>query len=312
MKIIKFLQSNFQIVNFFIASVIVGILFGWWYLPQSSESSSEVQDQEKSTSSVNNPSENPPLTDENKPPEISSLPTPTESVAPSVESNVSSVTESLNSALNSPQTIENQLPQIPQQQVNPSPSTTNQPKQISPTETILAQTVYGHFPFSEATKERLINMGKYYHRTEFLDREAGEAFKRMKADAQAQGVDLVLISGFRSISDQAKLFEKQIQKRGSKEAASKLSAPPGHSEHHTGYALDIGDGKQPSLDLKFQFENTEAYRWLVNNAYKYGFELSFPKNNIQGVSFEPWHWRYVGSNRANSIFALPRTLLYQN
>lgn len=310
MKIIKFLQSNFQIVNFFIASVIVGILFGWWYLPQSSESSSAVKNQEKSTSSVNNPSENPPLT-ENKPPEISPLPTPTATVSPSVESNVSSVTESLNSPLNPPQAIENKLPQ---QQINPSPSTTNQqpPKTNQPTQTVLAQTVYGHFPFSEAPQQRLISMGKYYHRTEFLDQEAGEAFKRMKGDAQAQGVDLVLISGFRSISAQTKLFEKQIQKRGSKEAASKLSAPPGHSEHHTGYALDIGDGKQPSLDLKYQFESSQAYRWLANNAHKYGFELSFPKNNIQGVSFEPWHWRYVASNHANSIFALPRTLLSQN
>lgn len=308
MKIIKFLQSNFQILNFFIASLIVGSLLGWWYYsPKSSESSSTIEE-EKLTESINNPLENKAIT-ENKPPEISPLPTPMENVSPSVETNISSVTESLNSPINPPQTIENQLPQP---SVNPLPSTINQPTQTSSTKTLLAQTFYGHFPFSETPQERLINMGKYYHRTEFLDREAGEAFKRMKADAQAQGIDLVLISGFRAISDQAKLFEKQTQKRGSKEAASKLSAPPGHSEHHTGYALDIGDGKQPSLDLKFQFENTEAYGWLVNNAYQYGFELSFPKNNIQGVSFEPWHWRYVGSNRANSIFAMPRTLLYQN
>lgn len=304
MKIIKFLQSNFQILNFFIASLIVGSLLSWWYYsPKSSESSSTIE-KEKLTESINNPSENQPITN-NKPPEISSLPTPTQNIPAPPKSAISPETKSSTPSINTPAKIENNPTEITTPTIHQSPHNNS-------LNNLLSQTSYGHFPFSEAPQERLVNMGKYYHRTEYLDQETGEAFKRMKADAKTQGIDLVLISGFRTISAQAKLFEKQIQKRGSKEAASKLSAPPGHSEHHTGYALDIGDGKQPSFDLKFQFENTEAYRWLVNNADKYGFELSFPKNNIQGVSFEPWHWRYVASNRANTIFAMPRTLLDQN
>ena len=66
--------------------------------------------------------------------------------------------------------------------------------------------------------------------------------------------------------------------------------------------MDIGDGKMPDTDLKFSFEKTPAYLWLVQNANNYGFELSFPPNNPQGVSFEPWHWRYVISQIANQVF----------
>ncbi len=173
---------------------------------------------------------------------------------------------------------------------------------------LLKNTRYGHFQFAEVPRERLMNMGKYYHRTEYLDKEAGIAFQRMKHDAQSQGVKLVLISGFRSIASQRELFTKQIQRRGSERAAAKLSAPPGHSEHHTGYAIDIGDGTKPQFDLKYDFEYTQAYQWLNAKAGNYGFELSFPRNNPQGVSFEPWHWRYIGSERASGIFAQTRSL----
>ena len=315
MKIIKFLLSNFQIFNFFLASIILGGIFGWWYIPQSSKSSSSSIKDKQLTSSANTPSENIPITN-NKPPEISSLPTPPTNTSQAIDSSKNPpVIESYNIAetVKTPPVyqapkIGNKPPEIITNQSSPAIAQS----QIPSINSLLSNTYFGHFSFQEVPRQRLVNMGNYYNRTEFLHQEAGDAFKRMKADAKVQGVQLVLISGFRSIPDQTKLFQKQIQKRGSKEAASKLSAPPGHSEHHTGYALDIGDGKQPSLDLKFQFESSQAYSWLTNNAHRYGFELSFPKDNIQGVSFEPWHWRYVGSNQANSIFAMPRNLLYFN
>ncbi|BAQ60099.1 D-alanyl-D-alanine carboxypeptidase [Geminocystis sp. NIES-3708] len=315
MKIIKSLLSNFQILNFFLASVILGGIFGWWYIPQSSESSSSSIKDKELNSSVKSPLENFP-TIENKSPEIPSLPTQlnnqsqtTESptIPPAIESQKKTETVKTSPIYQQPK-IENKPPEIITNQSSP----TIAQSQIPTINSLLSNTYFGHFPFAETPRQSLVNMGNYYNRTEFLHQEAGNAFNRMRADAKVQGVELVLISGFRSISDQTKLFQKQIQKRGSKEAASKLSAPPGHSEHHTGYALDIGDGKQPSLDLKFQFESSQAYSWLTNNAHRYGFELSFPKNNIQGVSFEPWHWRYVASNQANSIFAMPRNLLYVN
>ena len=161
---------------------------------------------------------------------------------------------------------------------------------------------FKHFFYSENIHKNLVKVDNYYNRNEFLDYETADAFKRMQLDAKNSGIDLIIISGFRSVSDQETLFEKQTKRQGSKEKAAKLSAPPGFSEHHTGFAMDIGDGKMPNADLKFSFETTPAYFWLTQNAYNYGFELSFPPNNPQEVSFEPWHWRYVISQRANQVF----------
>ncbi|MTF39312.1 D-alanyl-D-alanine carboxypeptidase family protein [Cyanobacterium aponinum] len=319
-KFWQFLGSNFQIVNFFLASIIIGGLFGFWYLPQSSQKeNTNINNPPPSVTKIT-PTNSPetatesPLTITNSPRNNPETPIDNTSVTPSSTSNNSTA------SITPPATVNNTtiatLPTTKQEKVN-NPVNSSQSPEIEDQELakinyLLSSTYFGHFPFQEAPQARLVNMGKYYNRTEYLDREAGEAFLRMKAAAKTQGVELILISGFRSISSQTQLFQKQIQKRGSKEEAVKLSAPPGHSEHHTGYALDIGDGKQPSLDLKTQFQSTQAYQWLSNNAHKYGFELSFPPNNLQGVSFEPWHWRFVASDRANRIFAMPRHLLYQN
>jgi zinc D-Ala-D-Ala carboxypeptidase len=172
------------------------------------------------------------------------------------------------------------------------------------------QSYFGHLPYAEAPPERLVSIGKFerenYVREESLDQEAAQAFQIMVEAARFQGVQLMGISGFRNIPDQQALFDKQIERRGSAEAASKLSAPPGHSEHHTGYAIDITDASRTDVDLKVAFEETAAYQWLVTNASQYGFEQSFPRNNLQGVSYEPWHWRYVGSARSAQVFAAAR------
>lgn len=173
-----------------------------------------------------------------------------------------------------------------------------------------AETSYGHLPYSEADPLALVEIGKFrrgsYERTERLDQEAALAFANMVADAQSQGIALQPISGFRSVADQQDLFEDQVARKGSVEAAADYSAPPGHSEHHTGFAVDIGDANVPEADLKHDFENTPAYGWLLANAADYGFEQSFPKNNAQGVTFEPWHWRFVGSARSGQVFAIAR------
>lgn len=164
-----------------------------------------------------------------------------------------------------------------------------------------------HF-FYQENAQNLVEVGIYFNRREFLNREVAEAFKQMQLAAQKEKIEIVPISGFRSIADQKKLFQRQIQRRGSEEAASRLSAPPGFSEHHTGYALDISDSKHHETDLKVAFDSTKAYRWLKDHAAQYGFELSFPENNPQGVAYEPWHWRFVGSPKAQEIFRLARSV----
>lgn len=159
----------------------------------------------------------------------------------------------------------------------------------------------GHFAYKEAPLTELqpiVPDGSIK-----LRKAAAQKWKEMFAAAQAEGVNLSVISGFRSIDDQQYLFFDVKAQRGevATERAS-VSAPPGYSEHHTGYAIDIGDANVPATNLSPDFENTAAYKWLKNNAAHYSFELSFPKNNPQGVSYEPWHWRFVGDSNSLETF----------
>jgi len=94
----------------------------------------------------------------------------------------------------------------------------------------------------------------------------------------------------------------KAQRRQRTTERAEVSAPPGYSEHHTGYAIDIGDGKAPATHVEESFGKTEAFAWLEENAARYNFELSFAENNAQGISYEPWHWRYVGNQESLEIF----------
>jgi zinc D-Ala-D-Ala carboxypeptidase len=164
--------------------------------------------------------------------------------------------------------------------------------------------LFGHHAFSEAPANKLRTIGRAGDGYEIrLHEAAAKSFLRMEADAKADGVDFVVISGFRTIAEQQELFFEISRQRNQTPAQrAKVSAPPGHSEHHTGYALDIGDGAMPSANLSTSFEKTPAFQWLQNNAAKYGFEMSFPPNNPQGVMYEPWHWRFVGDDDSLATF----------
>ncbi|MBO0352190.1 M15 family metallopeptidase [Phormidium pseudopriestleyi FRX01] len=147
-----------------------------------------------------------------------------------------------------------------------------------------------------------------YQRFEYLDSDAAKALMKLIYSARNDGVWIVSVSAFRDVERQRLLFENQVERRGSIEAASKISAPPGYSEHHTGLTVDLADGRFPKQDITSQFENTDAFRWLQKNAEKFGFEMSFPAENKQGVMYEPWHWRFVGSENARAIFAKAKNL----
>ncbi|WP_242541797.1 D-alanyl-D-alanine carboxypeptidase family protein [Leptolyngbya sp. Cla-17] len=172
----------------------------------------------------------------------------------------------------------------------------------SPTSTTVnADTMLGHFRYAEATQSELSSVtadGSIKMR-----KAAAKAYQEMEAAAQQEGVSLVPLSGFRSLTDQDYLFFGKKAERGQVAAErAKVSAPPGYSEHHTGYALDIGDGAVPAMNLSPDFENTPAFKWLKVNAPFHSFELSFPKNNKQGVTYEPWHWRFVGDRASLETF----------
>lgn len=167
---------------------------------------------------------------------------------------------------------------------------------------------YGHLPYAVSELSQMTLIASYAEgdgqRQETLHPEAAVALLEMVAQARAEGIWLVPASGFRTIAQQRTLFNAQMAKQGSAEAAALVSAPPGYSEHHTGYAVDLTDGSLSQADdISVAFAATPAYQWLLGNAEQFNFELSFPEGNPQGISFEPWHWRYVGSPAAIAVFS---------
>jgi D-alanyl-D-alanine carboxypeptidase len=164
-------------------------------------------------------------------------------------------------------------------------------------------TKFGHKHYSEAPAADLIVVGSYRgSRDVKMRRAAAQAFKSLTAAAKQDGIDIIPISGFRPVSYQKGLFDRAKKRYGSEKKAARWVAPPGYSEHATGFTLDLGDAAAPAADVDTDFEKTKAYAWLGRRAAEFGFELSFPKGNAQGVSFEPWHWRYVGDADARRVF----------
>jgi len=180
-----------------------------------------------------------------------------------------------------------------------SPGKTTSPGDGSPKTD--GDALLGHFPYSEAKGSELTPI--VADGSLKLRKAAAAEFLAMVDAARMEGVTLVPISGFRSIADQEYLFFQIKAERGQVPTErAEVSAPPGYSEHHTGYAVDIGDGNVPATHLSPNFERTAAFKWLQANAAYFSFEMSFPRNNPQGVSYEPWHWRFTGDLHSLETF----------
>ncbi len=121
---------------------------------------------------------------------------------------------------------------------------------------------------------------------------AALAFLKMREAAARDKVNLVPLSGFRTYQYQSNLYNMYVAQDG-KEKADTYSARPGFSEHHTGLAVDIHDGK---TGVELAFAKTPEYEWLTAHAHEYGFILRYPEGfwDITGYQYEPWHYRYVG------------------
>jgi len=202
-----------------------------------------------------------------------------------------------------PPTIQPTAPTAPFIKTTPNAKANDNPEVIAK-EANSPPDLFGHHSFSESPANKLRTIGRAGDGYEIrLHEAAAKSYLKMEADAKADGVDFVVISGFRTIAEQQDLFFEISKQRNQTPAQrAKVSAPPGHSEHHTGYAIDVGDGALPSANLSTSFEKTAAFQWLQNNAAKYGFEMSFPPNNPQGVMYEPWHWRFVGDDNSLATF----------
>lgn len=201
--------------------------------------------------------------------------------------------------------------QLMARQAEPSAATRSSAEsQTAPSETP-TDNLLGHLPYDTAPPEELQSI--VVDGSIKLRQGAAEQFAAMEAAAQADGVSLIPISGFRTLEEQNSLFFDVKAQRGQEaRQRAEVSAPPGYSEHHTGYAVDIGDRNTASADLSRDFEKTEAFKWLEANAPYYSFELSFPKDNPQGVSYEPWHWRFVGDRHSLETFYKARALTEQS
>lgn len=127
-------------------------------------------------------------------------------------------------------------------------------------------------------------------RSQQLAPRAAEAWQRMQAAAARDGVQLLVVSAFRSVEYQCALIQRKLDRGLSVDEILKINAAPGYSEHHTGRALDLTTADCPPLEEGF--ERTAAYRWLTQRAAEYKFHLSYPRNNPHGINYEPWHWAY--------------------
>lgn len=130
--------------------------------------------------------------------------------------------------------------------------------------------------------------------------------QKMFDDMREQGIYPVVGEGYRTHEAQQKMMDDKIQayinegfnKKFAKSLAASEVAKPGTSEHELGIAVDVNADKERS-------SNDEVYKWLAENAYKYGFIQRYPsgKYRITGIDYEPWHYRYVGAYHAEKIFS---------
>ena len=128
-----------------------------------------------------------------------------------------------------------------------------------------------------------------------------DAYINMAVAAKKEGIQLLVNSSYRDCESQQEAYDDYYYSGGT-EYADKYAARPGYSEHQTGLALDIFTYNSTTSN----FDKTDAFNWLVNNSYKYGFILRYPKDKeyLTGYNYESWHYRYVGVETATKVHEL--------
>lgn len=161
--------------------------------------------------------------------------------------------------------------------------------------------------YDTKVREYLVEIDDQYRNNDYVTQIHKDVYPyitAMVAAAQKDGVDLQVWSPFRSYAIQNDLFQRQVNRVGGDEAlAATVVARPGTSEHNTGLCADFNMASDT-------FESTPMYTWMCENAEDYGFILRYPKEkqNITGVIYESWHWRFVGINNAKEMNELGVTL----
>lgn len=144
-----------------------------------------------------------------------------------------------------------------------------------------------------------------------LRKEAGKKAQEMLKAAKEDDIDIYLTAGYRSYKNQEELYASYVSLLG-EARASALVEKGGCSEHQTGLSIDITN--DPSgAQLNEEFADTDVYKWMSKNAYKYGYILRFPKGKkyITGLSFQPWHYRYVGTKTAKKMHKKDKNITFE-
>lgn len=131
--------------------------------------------------------------------------------------------------------------------------------------------------------------------------DAATALEEMFAAAKAEGINLAIVSGYRSYTKQASIYSRKKASVGQKEA-DRVSARPGTSEHQLGLAMDLA--RKGSSQLNSSFGKTKEGQWVKENAHRFGFIVRYLENyeEVTGYMYEPWHVRYVGTEYAQAIY----------
>lgn len=143
----------------------------------------------------------------------------------------------------------------------------------------------------QITPDDLVSIGcDVFGRPQRLRASAAEAWSSMQCAANEDGIDVQIVSAYRSFEYQTSLVERLLSQGQSIEDILTRVAAPGFSEHQSGCAVDLTS--EQSEPLEEEFEQTAAFGWLINRASEFGFYLSYPRGNKFGVIYEPWHWCY--------------------
>lgn len=146
-----------------------------------------------------------------------------------------------------------------------------------------------------------------------MDKKASESARALVSAAAEAGFNMQLCSAYRTVEKSAELYERKVNEYigyGYSEADAKVEAarwvaPPGTSEHHTGLAMDLvsSDYWGYYSDLEHDYEKFDSFKWLYAHCHEFGFILRYPKDkqDITGITYEPWHYRYVGVEAAAYI-----------
>ena len=159
--------------------------------------------------------------------------------------------------------------------------------------------LHGHLPYPDAGAAALVPApaGFALGQPCRVQPAVAAALSALLAAKAASGVpgELRGVSCYRSVAHQRSVFCRSGRGCADAERRARFVAPPGYSEHETGYAVDFAVRPAPGCaDTSDCIAATLAGRWLLLNGTRFGFELSFPQANRQGVTWEPWHWRWVG------------------